>query len=216
MKKVIVIGSTGATGKQVVEELLKNKEVGEIVLLNRRKKYSQQSRLTEVVVDFDRLGDYIDDIKGDVAISCLGTTLKAAGSKENQRKVDVDYQYDFARLARQNGIKHFLLVSSYGANSKSRMFYPQIKGELEDKIKALKFEKLSIFRPPSLDRPDSDRKMEKVGVKIIRGLNAVGIANRFKPLKVEDLAKAIVKEMDSPLIGHQILEPVDIRKLLGD
>ena len=69
----------------------------------------------------------------------MGTTLKDAGSKENQFLVDYTYQYEFAKIAAENGVSNYSLVSAQGANSSSSFFYPKIKGELEESIKKLNF-----------------------------------------------------------------------------
>src|SRR5699024_1190135 len=136
--KIIIIGSTGATGKCLVKEFLKDKTISKVILLNRRAYYKNHKKLKEIIVDFDNLKNYKEEYKADVAISCLGTTLKSAGSKENQWKIDVDYQVEFARLAKENGIPTFSLVSSFGANPKAKLFYQRMKGEIEESIKALR------------------------------------------------------------------------------
>ena len=50
-------------------------------------------------------------------------TVKQAGSKEAQWTVDYTYQYEMARIAAQNGVKKYGLVSSLGANPKSVLLY---------------------------------------------------------------------------------------------
>ena len=82
---------------------------------------------------------------GDVLFSALGTTKKDAGSKDSQYKVDFTYQFNVAKIAAKNRVKHLVLVSSVGANSKSLFFYPKIKGQLEDEVKKLAFDKIHMF-----------------------------------------------------------------------
>ena len=60
----------------------------------------------------------------------LGTTLKDAGSKSQQYLVDFTYQYEFAKMASDNGISYFSLVSSFGANEKSFFLLQKLKGNL--------------------------------------------------------------------------------------
>ena len=131
-------------------------------------------------------------IKGDVAFSCLGTTLKVAGSKEAQRKIDVDYNAHFAKNAKENGVEDFILVSAYGADRNSNMFYSKLKGELEEKVKELRFNKVTIFQPGMLDRKSSDRFGEVAGAKVIKFLNKLGLLKSQKPLPTETLAKAMI------------------------
>ncbi len=211
--RVILIGSTGATGKCLVKELLADKEVSKIILLNRRKYFGNQEKLKEIIVDFENLKDYTAEFQADKAISCLGTTLKAAGSKENQWKIEVDYQVEFARLAKENGIVTFSLISSFGANPKAKIFYQRMKGEIEEKIKALHFENLQIFRPPSLIRPNSDRTGERLGVSLISFLNKLGILKNLKPLSVKDLAKVMLMKLKNANSGIEVFNPQQIHKI---
>jgi hypothetical protein len=122
----------------------------------------------------------------------LGTTLKSAGSKEAQWKIDYDYQYEFAKAARENDVNNYVLVSSSGASPDSLLFYPRMKGKLEDAVKSLGFAKLSIFNPPILERKNTDRTGEVIGVKVIRFLNNLGLFRSQRPMPTEVLAKAMV------------------------
>ncbi|QCX53704.1 NAD(P)H-binding protein [Elizabethkingia sp. JS20170427COW] len=161
--KMVLIGASGATGKSLVEVILEDTKVQELVVLVRKPLFSPQMRLREIVVDFDDLDHYREEIKTDVAISCLGTTLKQAGSKEDQWKVDFDYQYHFSQIAKENGIPKMILLSSKGANSHSRIFYSKMKGCLEDKIRDLSFDSFIMVRPSLLVRPNTDRAGREVG-----------------------------------------------------
>ena len=131
-------------------------------------------------------------MKGDVAFSCLGTTLKSAGSKENQKVIDYDYQFNFAKAAKENNVQDYILVSAYGASPDSKIFYSRIKGELEEAVKNLKFEKTTIFKPGMLERKNTDRNGEVFGLKIIKFLNKFGLFKSQKPLPTEVLAKAMI------------------------
>ncbi len=143
-------------------------------------------------MDFEQPNEWKNLVKGDVAFSCLGTTLKTAGSKEAQKKVDVDYQYNFAKIARENGVEDYILVSAYGANSKSKIFYSRMKGELEDEVKKLHFNKITIFQPGMLERKNTQRTGEVLGGKIIKFANKFGMLESQKPLPTSVLAQAMI------------------------
>ena len=101
--------------------------------------------------------------------SCLGTTLKDAGSKDKQFLVDYTYQYEFAKVASENDVSIYSLVSSTGANENSLFFYPKIKGKLEEAVKKLPFNTIHIFQPPTLIRQkELIRIGEKIGIKIFK------------------------------------------------
>ena len=144
--------------------------------------------------------------------SCLGTTLKAAGSKEAQWKVDYDYQYQFAKFARENNVNNYVLVSSGFSSPNSLFFYTRMKGQLEEAVKALGFPKLSIFNPPVLIRKNSDRTMEVAGLKAIQFFNKIGIFRSQKPLLTEILAQAMINSSKTKENGIFTLEGKGIWK----
>ena len=200
--KALVIGATGATGKDLVSQLLTDKGYDEVNVFVRRPLAVENPKLKTHIVNFDKPEEWKDLVKGDVAFSCLGTTLKATGSKEAQRKVDYDYQYNFAKAAKENEVEDYILVSSYGANPKSKLFYSRMKGELEQSIKDLHFNKLTIFQPGMLERKDSERTGEVLGGKIIKFANKFGVLTQQKPLPTEVLAKAMINSSKIKSYGY--------------
>ena len=200
--KALVIGATGATGKDLVSQLLTDKGYDEVNVFVRRPLAVENPKLKTHIVNFDKPEEWKDLVKGDVAFSCLGTTLKAAGSKEAQRKVDYDYQYNFAKAAKENEVEDYILVSSYGAHPKSKIFYSRMKGELEQSIKDLHFNKLTIFQPGMLERKDSERTGEVLGGKIIKFANKFGVLTQQKPLPTEVLAKAMINSSKIKSYGY--------------
>ncbi|MBE8728256.1 NAD(P)H-binding protein [Flavobacterium hungaricum] len=191
--KAIVIGATGSTGKHLVDTLLDDKDYETVVILVRKTTAINHPKLIEVITDFSDLGALRDSIKGDVAFSCLGTTLADAGSKEKQWKIDFDIPAAFAQIAKENGVNSFVLVSSYGASSKSSVFYSKMKGELEEKIESFLFNQYIIFQPGSLIREGSTRMGEKISVNLITFLNKIGILKKFRPLSTSLLAQKLAK-----------------------
>ncbi len=200
--KALIIGATGATGKDLVSQLLTDKGYDEVNVFVRRPLAVENPKLKTHIVNFDKPEEWKDLVKGDVAFSCLGTTLKAAGSKEAQRKVDYDYQYNFAKAAKENEVEDYILVSSYGAHPKSKLFYSRMKGELEQSIKDLHFNKLTIFQPGMLERKDSERTGEVLGGKIIKFANKFGVLTQQKPLPTEVLAKAMINSSKIKSYGY--------------
>ncbi len=200
--KALVIGATGATGKDLVNQLLNDKDYEEVNIFVRKPVSIDNPKLKTHIVDFEKPEEWKDLVKGDVAFSCLGTTLKAAGSKEAQRKVDYDYQYNFAKTAKENKVDDYILVSSYGANPNSKIFYSRMKGELEQSIKDLHFNKITIFQPGMLDRKDSERTGEVLGGKIIRFANKFGVFTQQKPLPTDILAKAMINSSKIKSYGY--------------
>lgn len=190
--KAIVIGATGATGKVLTKQLLDNPKFSQVVIFVRKNIDFSHPKLTVEIIDFDKLETYQAKITGDVLFSCLSTTLKQAGSKDAQYLIDYTYQYNFAKIAKQNGVSHYVLISADMANASSISFYPKIKGELENSVMALNFEKLSIFRPPLLIRENTDRVGEKMAEKVLLSFNKIGLLKSHKPLPTPLLAQAMI------------------------
>ena len=67
-----------------------------------------------------------------------------------------------------------------------------MKGELEQEVKNLHFNKMTIFQPGMLERKDSERTGEVLGGKIIKFANKLGICESQKPLPTDVLAQAMV------------------------
>lgn len=204
--KALVIGATGATGKDLVSQLLQDQDFDEIKVFVRKPIEIQNDKLKVYVVDFDKPQEWKNEVQGDVAFSCLGTTLKAAGSKEAQRKVDFDYQYEFAKAAKENDVDDYILVSSYGANPQSKIFYSRMKGELEEAVKKLHFSKITVFKPGMLERKDSDRPGEVLGSRIIKFANRLGLLESQKPLPTNVLAKAMINSSKIKSNGYSSIK----------
>ena len=197
MKKshALVLGATGATGRELVKLLLDDSNFNQVSIFVRTDPKISDKKLTIHKIDFAKLEEYKDLIKGDILFSALGTTKKEAGGKKEQYLVDYTYQYEFTKMASDNGVTNYSLVSSTGANSNSSFFYPKIKGELEESVKKLNFKKIDIFQPPMLIRqPDLMRSGEKSGIKFLNAVNKIGILKSQKPLNVKDLALKMIKE----------------------
>jgi uncharacterized protein YbjT (DUF2867 family) len=204
--KALVIGATGATGKDLVQQLLNDRDFEEVNIFVRKPLNLQNDKLKVHVVNFEKPEEWKSFVKGDVAFSCLGTTLKDAGSKEAQKKVDFDYQYEFAKAAKENNVDDYVLVSAYGANPKSKIFYSKMKGELEEAVKQLHFNKITIFKPGMLERKDSERTGEVLGSRIIKFANKIGLFESQKPLPTEVLAKAMVNSSKIKSNGYSSIK----------
>jgi uncharacterized protein YbjT (DUF2867 family) len=187
--KALIIGATGATGKDLVNVLLRDPEYTAVTIFVRCPTGISNLKLTEVLTDFENLDEVSGQINGEVLFCCLGTTLKAAGSKDNQQHIDYEIPLDFAVLAKSNGVKRMVLLSAYGASAKSRVFYSRLKGMLEDGVAKLGFDQYIIFRPGLLVRKNSDRVGERISEGLLNFLNGIGIARKFKPLPTALLAE---------------------------
>jgi uncharacterized protein YbjT (DUF2867 family) len=205
MMNALLIGASGLVGGRLLSLVLDDVRFANVLSFGRRKTGKSHPKLVEHVVDFDSPAVWSEMVRGDVAFSALGTTAGQAGSQAAQRKVEYDYQLHFAQAAVKNGIPVYVLCSAASANPHSRMFYSRIKGELDRDVQKLGFDRVRIMRPSLLggDR-ESPRLGEKIGSLALRGLNAVGLARRYREIDGSVVARAMLASAFDPEAGTRI------------
>ena len=193
MKTAVVIGATGYVGKALVELLLKDSRFEKVKTLVRRSSGLQNSKLEEHVVNFDDPDSWKKLVDGDVLYSAMGTTLKAAGGKEAQYKIDYTYQYQVAKAAAAHNVPVYVLVSAAGADPGSKIFYSRMKGELERDVKKLPFETIHIIRPGMLGSGRKEvRGGEQVGIAVMRAISIIPGLGSLKPIQDKQVAQAMI------------------------
>ena len=193
----VIIGATGAVGREIVNEILRGEYYDRIYVLGRNSisKLPDDSRLAKIIIDFDNIDFDMDILENADVFASLGTTIKIAGTKENQRKIDVDYTVNFAKLCEEK-TRSFNVVSAIGANSKSKNFYNSLKGELEDALKELNLGVLRIFQPSLLiSKREDGRFLEELFIKIspLFKILLKGRTKKYRPIEVSLLGKEIVR-----------------------
>eukprot|EP01134_Creolimax_fragrantissima_P006214 CFRG6214T1 len=205
--KVVIIGASGATGKPTLSYLLKSERVDKVISFGRKalteiktsdassstsadelKSAETSGKLVQHVVDFSEENPYGDKMENpNVAISCLGTTRKDAGSEETFKEIDLGIPTKFSIKAKEAGAQRFSLLSASIANINSWFLYPKTKGQCEKHVTDLQFQRLDILQPGLLDRGAHSRGVEKVGAFFMTAI------------KVENVALALVKSIFDPL-----------------
>ena len=146
----------------------------------------ESARLVQHVEDLDTVSE--ETVKNlctgtDVFFCCLGSTRAQAGSSEAFFHIDCEIPERIAKIAKAADVKHASLLTSIRANVNSWFLFHRTKGEIEERTKNLKFNRVSIFRPGFLDRGAGNARFgEKIAIKF------------FRPMLVEDLAKAMVQD----------------------
>jgi uncharacterized protein YbjT (DUF2867 family) len=146
-KIALVAGGSGLVGGLLLDALLASSDYSRVFAVSRRPLAREQPRLANRIVQFDRLESQLQGLACHDAFCCLGTTIRAAGSQEAFRRVDVDYTLSFAKAARAAGAQRFVVVSSVGADTRSKNFYLRTKGEMENALAQLGFPALDILQP---------------------------------------------------------------------
>jgi len=212
MSTAIVIGATGLVGKCLVQQLLSDPAYSSVVALTRRATGLRADKYREHVVEFGRPDTYAERLRGDVLFSAMGTTRAQAGSIEAQRTVDYGYQLEVAKLAAQQGVKTYVLVSSRGASPSSRVAYMKMKGELERDVQGLGFSALQILRPgPITGVRETPRLGEALAETVLGAFNALGLLKSFRPISGDQLARAMRRA--ATLSGKRTHEPLELFSL---
>jgi uncharacterized protein YbjT (DUF2867 family) len=211
MKTALVAGSTGLIGSQLLQLLLTDTYYDVVKAISRKPLEISHPRLENIVLDFDRLTEYRDKLKADDVFCCLGTTIKKVKTKEKFRKVDFDYPVELAKLTRTNGTEQYLLVSALGADKNSKIFYNQVKGDVEEAIGKIGFTTFHIFRPSLLmgDRSES-RSGEEAGKVFFKYLGFL-VPRKYKGIDSVKVARAMQRLAAKPQQGIYIHESEDLQ-----
>ena len=213
MKTAIVIGASGLVGSYVTLKLLDDIRYNKVKVFVRNSLDISHKKLEEHIVSFDKIDLWKEYLTGDELYSALGTTIKKAGSKEAQYKIDFTFQYEVAKAAAENGVKKYMLVSSVGADYKSSNFYLRTKGSLDEKVQQLSFEQICIFRPSILVGLRSEKRLgESIGIKIAGTITKIIPAlKKYRPIEASRVAEVMIKSANQSISNKtKIYQPEEI------
>ena len=218
--RIALLGSTGLVGKNVVRLLAQLHEAESVYCpvrslpdLEQMSVLQGAAKFNFDVVDFDGLlaarpeeqwaSSVCANFSGcDAVICCLGTTLKQAGSMAAQEKIDLRLPLTLAALAKRQGIKHFICISSMGANSHSPFFYNRLKGQLEEGLTMMNFESLTLVRPSLLLGKHKDKRLGEELMQKLFGAHPEWLPAHFRPVRAETVAAHLVANLLKPPVDH--------------
>ncbi len=200
-KKALIAGASGLVGGHCLRYLLQDDEYDAVVSIGRSLLPVSHSKLTQLVVDFDHLGEHGEALAADVVFCCLGTTLRQAGSREQFRKVDFEYVVRLAQLAKQQQARQFVVLSSMGADADAVFFYARVKGDTEKALTGLNYRSLHILRPASLagDRREF-RLGERISLLLLKAVQPL-LPRKYRPIEAQTVAKAMLVAASRPQEG---------------
>lgn len=230
--RIVLLGATGLVGNHLLTKLLAADTPHQILSIARRKpalpeafnstthKGDSMSTQFEFVESDLQAEEHVSNIIAtfeanasiDMIICCLGTTIKAAGSKQNFFHVDHDLVLTAARAARNCGIQRMMIISAINANSQSPIFYSKVKGQTEQSLKALNFSQLIIIKPSLLmGQRKVFRFAESIFAPIVRLINPmlIGGLKKYRGVEGEEVAECMVKQLTNPKRGVLEVYPTD-------
>ncbi|HEY0144300.1 MAG TPA: hypothetical protein VGF48_25670 [Thermoanaerobaculia bacterium] len=208
MRSVLLLGATGLVGREVLMLLLPDDSVKRVVVVARRTTGLSHPRLHEYVFPLGEMEQHAEAFEVDQIICALGTTIKQAGSQERFRVVDHDLPLRAARLGLARGARHYLLVSSAGADARSRIFYSRVKGELERDLLSLGYRSVTIARPSILA---GVRGEQRRGEQLALRLGWLMPAS-LKPIDARAVARALINAAREDQPGTSILDSRGMRE----
>ena len=208
-KTALLAGATGLIGSQLLPLLLASDRYAKVVVVGRRPVPVQHPKLVQVVTELDKLADVRLQLIADDVYCCLGTTIGQAGSKAAFYAVDYLAVVTLAALTAGNFAGQLLVVSSLGADARSRVFYARTKGEVEAAVRELPFRAVHIFRPALLLGARAQPRLgERVGALLLglaRPLLRGGLA-KYRPVRAEAVAAAMLRAAEDDGGGLRIHE----------
>ena len=203
-----LVGATGLIGSFLLEELLNDARFDKVRILIRRPIDISHPKLEKKIIDFNDSDSLLVALSNsDVVFCSIGTTnKKVKGDKEAYRKIDFAIPVKLARFCNMTGCEKFILVSSAGANSKSRNFYQHLKGETEEAVKSVGLKTVHIMRPSLLLGERKEFRLgENIGKAVMTSLSFL-IPEKYKAIQGKDVAKvmlALAQKNDEGVFMHE-------------
>jgi uncharacterized protein YbjT (DUF2867 family) len=208
-KTALMLGGSGLVGRFCLQALLEDPTYERVISVARHElAIAAHPKLVQKIIEFDALSSLTSPQLDDV-FCALGTTIRKAGSQEAFRRIDLELPLTAAKQALKSGARQFVLVSSVGADPKSKNFYLRTKGELEQALASLSFKAVHIFRPSLLlgDRHESrpGESFAIVAAKVFQFL-CVGPLRRYHPISAMHVGKAMVDASKAGRQGASVYE----------
>lgn len=203
--KVAVLGSTGLVGRNVVKLLVQLEQISAVYCPVRTIPDEKESKVYYDRIDFEQINNssVTQGFEGcSAVICCLGTTIKKAGSKAEQERVDVRLPLTLAAIAKKQGVRHFLCVSAQGADAKSPVFYNRLKGMLEDGLTMMNFDALTLVRPSLLLGKHKERRFWEDLLQRFLSNHLELVPSFFRPVPAETVAAHLVASVLNPPFGR--------------
>jgi uncharacterized protein YbjT (DUF2867 family) len=211
----LIAGGTGLVGRQLVELIQQSPGYTNVAVAVRKPGQFSGTTCREVVVDY---GDWTSfPLTGvDHVFCCLGTTIKKAGSQAAFEAVDYGYVVGLAEAGKKAGVRHFIVISAVGSDPSSRVFYSKVKGKMEERLKQIGFDQLTILRPAMLGgKRDEFRFGEWIASILLKvfGWLLIGKMRRYRIVLDREVAAAMLVASQTNTAAVSVIESEEIPRL---
>ena len=213
-KTAIILGATGLTGGILLEKLLEDDTYDKIKLFSRSSVGINSPKIEEFIIDMFQLETHSETFKADVVFCCIGTTKSKTPNKDTYKKIDYGIPVAAAKLAKQNDIKTFIVISALGASENSNVFYNKTKGEMQRDVLLQKIKNTYILQPSLIvgDRNESrfGENLAEVFMKVFGFL----IPAKYKMIEAETIAEAM-RILSKDGYSEKIINSDKIKEIVG-
>lgn len=215
-KTAIILGATGLTGGILLEILLDDPRYTTIKLFSRSKMEGLPNKVQQYIGNLLELEQFKTDFTADEVYCCIGTTKKKTPDKTRYRQIDYGIPVTAAKLAKENGIPMFMVISAMGANKNSNIFYNRTKGEMEQDVLRQNVPNTYILRPSLINGDRSEQRiLEKIGIAVFKGIQPlfIGPLRKYRMIAAETIAEAMHNLANTRHINDVIIPSNKIEQL---
>jgi uncharacterized protein YbjT (DUF2867 family) len=212
-KTAILIGATGLTGSLLLTRLAADDSYASIKLFSRRTSGNKSPKIKEFIGDVLQLESFKNDFTADEVFCCIGTTSAKTNDRTIYKAIDFGIPFTASKLAKENNIPTFLVMSSMGANAKSNIFYSRTKGEMEQAVLSQKIPNTYILRPSLIKgERDKGRFGESVGAILLKLTTVflVGRLKKYRAIEADCIASAMISlaksKPDMQIVNSDIIQ----------
>ena len=163
------------------------------MVFTRRETGIKHPKLEEHIIDLLQLDNYKELFKGDVVFCCIGTTKAKTPNKKAYKAIDYGIPVTAAKLAKQNNIDTYLVISAMGASATSKVFYNKLKGEMEREVLAQKIAHTYLLQPSLIVGERSEKRGGEKFAEVIMRTFGFLIPEKYKMIQGKTIAKAMVE-----------------------
>lgn len=199
-KTAIVLGGTGLTGALLLSRLVADNSYSNIKMFSRKASGNTSPKVREFIGDMLQLEQFKEDFTADEVFCCIGTTSAKTKDRTLYRAIDFGIPRAAAQLAKVNNIPTFLVMSSLGANIKSKVFYSRTKGEMEQAVLDQGIPHTYILRPSLILGERKEKRFgEGVGAVLLKlsHLFLIGKLKKYRAIKADCIAAAMISMANS-------------------